>query len=436
MKGTALKAYLQEENVRPSTLAKSCRLSESYMSRILNGQRLNPCIGVLERLGAELDLPVDRVQKLLDTPYNSFISARTLSQNATEQFFGLLKETLDALDQSDLATVCGLNDVICRKVPDSVCLKFNYLSWFEAFNSTLQGKFETAIPVFFEASQFSPRYDIEKRFKGKILGGLGAAYTARGKYTQGMKAFRQSLFLWSEGFQAAWVNMNLGTLYRRLTRYELSIGAYEYADKYGTAVTKLQAFVGLIQVSLDRKDFSAARKYVLKGYAHAKTLDSPRGKGDLYCNIAEYYFASGDLRRSEFFFRKAILFADRSGTPRTKHWACVELGALLLGRGLHKEFEATMQALESELSGGEDVLLVAKRLNVLGRQSLAERRYSQAIRLAGQGYALLVSLSTPSWVDFEESIQLLAEAYSGLKDRNAANLYIHEQRRLKRFEPR
>ncbi|KLU61002.1 hypothetical protein CEB3_c25720 [Peptococcaceae bacterium CEB3] len=48
MKGTALKAYLKERNIHPASLAKSCRLSESYMSRILNAQRLNPRIGVLD----------------------------------------------------------------------------------------------------------------------------------------------------------------------------------------------------------------------------------------------------------------------------------------------------------------------------------------------------------------------------------------------------
>lgn len=70
--------------------------------------------------------------------------------------------------------------------------------------------------------------------------------------------------------------MNLGTLYRRLAKYELSVSAYEQAYEIGTAVIRLYALVGLIQLSLDKKDYSAVRKWVIKGYTQAKTFDSPR----------------------------------------------------------------------------------------------------------------------------------------------------------------
>lgn len=202
MKATALKAYLQKNNIRPSSLAERCQLSESYLSMLLNRQRPNPRFSVLVPLAAELDLPVHRVQELLHTSYDSFISE--LSENASQNhFFDYLQQIVDAAEQSDFLMVSHLNDAICNVVPDSVPLKSYYLCWYEAYNLTSQNKFESAIPLFLEASTFTPRYEIEKRFKAKLLLGLGAAYTARGKYHQSMKFFRQSLILWPEGFSGS-----------------------------------------------------------------------------------------------------------------------------------------------------------------------------------------------------------------------------------------
>lgn len=430
MKATALKAYLQKNDIRPSSLAEKCQLSKSYLSMLLNGQRPIPRFPVLVRLAAELDLPVHTVQELLHTSYDSFILE--LSENASQNhFLDYLQQILDASEQSDFLMVSHLNDGIHNVIPDSVPLKSYYLCWYEAYNLTSQNKFESAIPLFLEASTFTPRYEVEKRFKAKVLLGLGAACTARVKYHQSMKFFRQSLILWPEGFQAARVYMNLGTLYRRLAKYELSVSAYEQAYEIGTAVIKLYALVGLIQLSLDKKDYSAARKWVIKGYTQAKTFDSPRGKGDLYCNIAEYYFAIGKLHHSEVFFRKAILFATISGDLRTKHWAEVELAVLFLRQGFVKEFAVLIQTLESELSGIEDILLVAKHLNVLGRKYFDQAEYSQVVSITEKAYKLLISLSPSTSTELQECCHLLAEAYLASKEPKAADFYLNEIKRLK-----
>lgn len=432
MNPTALKAYLQKNNIHPSYLAKRCQLSKNYLSNVLNGQRSNPRFPVIVRLAVELDLPVHTVQELLNTSYDSFMSENGLSKNASQtHFYDCLQRILDASEQNDFLMISHLNEAIHIEVPDSVPLKLYYLCWYEAYNLTSQNKFESAIPLFLEASTFVPRYEIEKRFKAKVLLGLGAAYTARGNYRQSIKSFRQSLLLWSEGFQAARVYMNLGTLHRRLSKYKLSVSAYEKAYEIGTAGIKLYTIVGLIQITLDKEDYIAARKWVIRGYMQAKTLDSPRGKGDLYCNIAEYYFAIGKLQRTEGFFRKAIQFAVISGDLRTKHWAEVELALLFLRQGFVKEFEALIRKLESELSGTEDVLLVAKHLNVLGRKYFEQGKYSQVISIAEKAYKLLIPLFSPTSTELQMCCQLLYEAYRVLKKQELSHFYLNELKRLK-----
>lgn len=223
----------------------------------------------------------------------------------------------------------------------------------------------------------------------------------------------------------------MGTLYRRRSKYELSVSAYEHAYGKGTAAIRLYSIVGLIQLALDNEDYNTARKWVLRGYTQAKTFDSPRGKGDLYCNIAEYYFAIGKLHHSEVFFRKAILFATISGDLRTKHWAEVELAVLFLRQGFVKEFAALIHTLESELSGIEDVLLIAKHFNVLGRKYLDQFEYSHVISIAERAYKLLISLFPSTSTELQECCHLLAEAYSASKEPKAADFYLYEIKKLK-----
>lgn len=432
---TALMAYLERNNIRPLSLAKTCHISKSYLSMLLNGQRPNSRFPILVRLAVALDLPVHRVQELLHTFDDSILSENlpeVLSEKASQnQFLDYLQQILDALEQNDLLTVSRLNDVIHEKVPDSVPLKSHYSSWYEAYNLTFQNNFESAIPLFLKASTFTARYEIEKRFKAKILVGLGAAYTARGQYQYSIRCFRQSLLLWAKGTQAARVYMNLGTLYRRLAKYEFSVCVYEHAYELGTEVLKLYALAGLIQLSLDQMEYNKARKYVLKGYALAKTFNSPRGKGDLYCNIAEYYFAIDKLHRSEVFFRKAIYYANISRNLRTKHWAEIKLAMLILREGLVKEFNALIKMLESELSGTEDVLLVANHLNVLGRKYLDHREYLRVIMIAEEAYKLLISLYRTPFTEFKECCELLYEANTALQEPQLAHFYLNEIKRIK-----
>lgn len=425
-KSTALKEYLQKNNIHPSSLAKRCHISENYLSNILNARRTNPRLPILVRMAAELDLPVNTVQELLNESYDSLISESSVEN----RFLNYLQQILDASEQSNFSIVSHLNEVICAIIPDSVSLKLYYLYWYQAYNLTSQNKFESAIPLFLKASTFVSRYEIEKRFKAKVLLGLGAAYTARGKYQQSLKAFRLSLILWSEGFQAARVYMNLGTLYRRLSKYKLSLGAYEKPNEMGIVGIKLYSIVGLIQLTLDNEDYTTARKWVIRGYKQAKTLDSPRGKGDLYCDIAEYYFAIGKLHLSESFFRKAIQFAIISGDLRTKHWAEVELALLFLKQGFVKEFNTFIQKLESELSGAEDILLIAKHFNTLGTKYLNHGEYSNVILIAERAYKLLISLIPFNSPELKEVCQLLYQSYNLLKEPKLAQFYLSEMKRL------
>src|SRR5665647_1183441 len=182
IKATALKAYLQRNNIRPASLAKTCRLSKSYLSMLINAKFSNPRFPVLVRLAAALGLPVQVVQELLHTSFDSFISGnipKVLSEKPSpqHQFHNYLEQILDASEQNDLSMLSHLNEVIRNVVPDSVTLKSYLLCWYEAYNLTFQNKFEPAIPLFIYASAFTARYEIEKRFKAKILVGLGAAYT-------------------------------------------------------------------------------------------------------------------------------------------------------------------------------------------------------------------------------------------------------------------
>lgn len=435
---TALKAYLQNNNIRPSSLAKKCQIDEGYFSRLLNGQRSNPSFSVLILLADELGLPVDVIQKLLQKSYDSFVDENNpkvlLEQASKETFIYYLQQVLDASDQSKVSRVADLTKIISDIIPDSVPLKSLYLTWHEAYNLTIQNKFEASIPMFEEASKFISRSQIEKRFKAKILVGLGTAYMASGNYRQSIHVFRRSLLLWNERFQVARVNMNLGTLYRRISKYEFSKDAYEKAYEFGTSTIKLYALSGLIQLALDKEDYSTAREYVIRGYIQAKRFDSPRGKGDLYCNIAEYYSAIGKLHQSELFFKKTIVLAEKSGNPRAKQWAEVELAVLFLKKGSVNEFNALIQRLESELSGYEDVLVIVKYLNAKGGYHLKRREYSLIIFIVEKAYKLLNTIYPPPLTEFKECCKLLYETYKILQEPNLAHYYLSELKRLKRFE--
>ncbi|AFM40415.1 hypothetical protein Desaci_1392 [Desulfosporosinus acidiphilus SJ4] len=432
IKATALKAYLKRNNILPSSLAMRCHISENYMSNILNAKRTNPRLPILVRMAAELDLPLHTVQELLRTSYDSLIPEKVLLESVAENhLLAYLQQILDASELNDFSMLSHLQKVISSDIPDSTHLKRYYLYWYDAYNLTSQNKFELAIQLFLEASKFVPKHEIEKRFKGKVLLGLGAAYTARGKYQQGLKAFRKSLFLWSDGYQAARVYMNLGTVYRRLTKYKLSVSAYEKAYEFGTVAIKLYSIVGLIQVALDNEDYKTARKWVIRGFRQAKTLESPRGKCDLYCNIAEYYSAIGKLNLSKGFYQRAIQVAIISGDFRTKQWAELELAKLFLRQGKEIEFETLMQTLELELSGTEDVLLVARHLNIMGKKYFEQSEYTLVISITRKAYILLKSLSPSISTELQESCRLLSEVYSALKEPKAAEFYRNEIKRHK-----
>lgn len=437
MKGTALKAYLKHNNIRQSFIAKECHLNEGYLSKLLNTERSNPSISVLLRLATVLDVPLELVKKYLRNSYDSYIlenAPEVLTEKSLqEQFNSYLQQILDASDQSDLLTVAKLNKVICEVVPESVQLKSNYIHWYEAYNLAFQNKFESSIPLFIEAANFTPRYELERRFKSKILLGLAGSYMVRGKYQKGIRAFRQSLFLWDKGFHAARINMNLGTLYRRLAKYEHSISAYNKAYELGTSPIKLYAISGLIQVYLDKEDYNSARKYVLIGYNEAKKLDSVRSKSDLYCTIAEYYSTIGNLHRAEVFFRKTILFACDSGNIRTKQWAELELAIFQLRQGLVKEFDDLTIRLESELTGLEDILLTAKLMNALGRRHLDRGEYSLVIQAEAKAYMLLVSFSSPPIKkEFIKCCEILYEAYIDLHKPDIASFYLNVIKKIKK----
>lgn len=428
MKGNGLKAYLETKHIKVKKLAQDSGISKSYLYMVLNNERTNLSPFVLSCLSNNLGLSLEKIKQLLNANYKEYIEEP--NEIALIEFREYLSKVLDALDINDQSQADYYTEKIKNLDNSLVPLTTQFFEWYDAWHLAFENRFNEAIEKFHNAQDFKPKTDIERRFKAKIIGGLGGAYIAKGNYKKAMIALRLSLFLWPNGKQAGWVHLNTGTLFRRMHRYERAIESFNRAYDLGAAFIGLFALSSLIQICFDVNDLKAAHRYVVRGYLYAKGQEESRGKGDLYCNIAEYYVRINKPNRAEKYYSKAIKYSGLSGDSRIKHWAIVELAKLYLKLELIEKLNFLLGKYNSEITSSADILVIGNHLNVLGEAYITNHQITKAILILLESYKLL-NFIKPSQ-ELLECCNLLITVASRNRTPFEASFYAAEIKRIEK----
>lgn len=420
------------KGIKVTELAKRCGVSQSYLSRIVNGEKHNVDPYILTKLAYELDMSLLEVEILVVTgkPPDSW---RESIRNEHEQieFQHCIHAALDALDLGDISRFNGLSERVKAMNEQDVPLKQNYMDWYEGVSLSFANRYGEAMVKLEEAGRFKPRNDIERNLLAKIIGGLGGIYVAQGDYQTAMKMFRKSLMIWGEGSQAGSVYLNMGTLFRRRQKYASAIQAYERAVELGTSSVKLLAYTGLGQVALDLQDSRQARRYLLKGYMIAKSQENDEGKANLYCNLGKYYKEIGKLDRAIQRLKTALKYAERWQDSRTRFYILAELADVYLHI---KDFEAadqTLKLFESEINQDGDVLLVGMCFNMFAKKHAQTGQIDSALTLLGQSYKILMKI--PVSEELLECCRLLHKYLLAKNEPYEAEFYLAESKKIQKY---
>lgn len=285
---------LIEKKGNITDVASILGITKEYLLMLINGKRTSVSPTLLIILSKVLDIPATELKNIIrnDKPPD-------MSNNSQFQFYRYLEIALNALDDNNIDLLDTISGFI-TDMQDDILLKDNFLVWHSALKKTFSARYREGLEGFLMAVEFTAKFAIEKRFKAKILAGIGGAYTALGNYKVGLQAFRSCLKLWSEGKATGLVYLNLGTVYRRKQYIDYSKESYMKAYELGADFVKLEALSSLIQLYLDTKDLNKARYYMINGYLAGKIYDSARGKADLFVNIGAYFNEDQKNKASPF----------------------------------------------------------------------------------------------------------------------------------------
>lgn len=376
-----LQMHCRNKGIKMAELAKRCGISQSYLSRIANGARTKVDVFLLTKLAQELDISLVELEFLIAAGKSECSAGDTLEKKEElTEIHQCIQDALDALEHGNMSMFHAVAQK-ARKMNDSVPRKRNFLAWCEGVILILENRYAESLVNFESAIFLKPKYGIEKKFLAKIVSGLGSINVAMGNYHSAMQFFRKSLMIWKEGSQAGSVYLNMGTLYRRRHLYSLAIDFYERALELGESSVKLMAYTGLGQIGLDRKNIEQARQYLLRGYVLAKSQIRDEGKGNLYCNLGQYYKQLGQLGKAIRFLKIGLEHANRWGDTRIRLYILTELADAYMQTRDLKALNETLKQLEPTINQSGDVLLVGKCFNTLAKRHVESRHTDDAIAL-------------------------------------------------------
>ncbi|AHF08403.1 helix-turn-helix domain-containing protein [Desulfitobacterium metallireducens] len=424
MRITPLKQKLIDNSLTISSLAKSCNISSSYLSLIVNGHRTNIDEEIIRLLSENLNIQPNDFKTFL-IPHGL---KRTESQEAQKQGLLWLNNLLDALDVDNKREIRYYTDLLYT-ISSSVLLAKRYVEWYEGWQLALENQFEDALKLFEQAKQLQPSLSVEKRFKAKVMGSIGGALVAKGNYKEAMKSFRSSLFLWDSGKQVAIVYLNMGTLFRRTHQYKRASEMYEKAIEYGPNHVKINAFSSLAQVALDKNDLHKARQCVLRGYWTAKSEIKPRDKDVLYCNIGLYFSLLGKTKRSKYWLGKSLRINLETKNRRTKQFALAELVNVYLLEDNISQADNLLASIHNELSENNDSLALASSFCIIAKRHLKTKELNKSFLILTRCYDILSKLP-PSYEQIT-CCSLLKKYYQIIKEPYLAEFYDNEIKYMK-----
>lgn len=404
-----------------NTLGVTCE----YLNILISGRRTSVSPNILLALASILEIPASDLRRIIK---NNSSTSNTDINHEQFQFYRYLEMVLDALESNNREQrIVAFNKI--KAMPDSIVLKENFLIWHTAIEKTFSAQFKDGLEGFITAKDFKPKLSIEKRFKARILGGIGGAYTALGDYKAALKAFRDCLKVWNEGKFSGLVYLNLGTLYRRKQYMDYAKESYELAYKLGADFVKLEALASLIQLYLDQKELDKARRCVIEGYLASKMYPDPWGQSDLLVNTGVYFNEVNKTKRARFYLNKAIDTASKCNKQRAKHYALLEISLSYLKDADFVAFLTTISSLEKELKDGTDVLLIGGQLLAIGRSHVGKETH-KALIVLGEAYRFLTDIPPSS--ELLECCKLLKECHTINRTPYTADFYKGEIRRLKK----
>ncbi|KLU63053.1 tetratricopeptide repeat protein [Peptococcaceae bacterium CEB3] len=429
--------YLARKGLSQAEIARRAGVSKSYLSMLAHGQRrsLNPLI--LERLARELGLAPAELESLLchgseTQPTRSGAgSGKGTDESSLAPFYQALEQALRAEHANKRDEVERVCRVIAGMDQGPVPLRRNFLCWHEALKLAWQNRFDQSLAVLREAVDFKPTSPLERRFKANIIGDIGGVQVVRGNYREALKSLRLSLILWGDGEQGAMVNLNLGTLFRRMDNFAEAIKSYENAVLMGSPSLKLLAYAGLGQVSLDQGRMNEARKYLLKGYALSRSLRDDPHRADILCNLGKYYKETGKLSRAVYVLRKGVEIASADGNTRTKLYVLAELADIYLVNGRIREADRILARIEEDSAAdGGDVLLAGPCLTALAKKGLYLGQIQQSLLVLNRCYQILSKFAPTA--EFETCCDLLRQAYLRLRNPQEAAFFAGEVKRARK----
>ena len=336
---------------------------------------------------------------------------------------------LHAYWRQDMAVFHQAFELI-RVLPESQ-LRSLVLTWRTTITMAQQGQYPEVIEIILPALAVPGANQAEKQYKSRLASTLGAVYLTLGRYREALRALRESILLWPDSPLSGVTYVNIGTVLRRVGRFQQASAAYQRAMKFQQPVVAIPALAGLAQVCLDQAEFEAARKHLLHGYWLAKKTEGNIGKGEILVNLGVYYKQTERRTKARRLLELGLKHALQAGERRAMLYANLELADLLIAEHRVQEADQLLNKFFQAAALHEEVLILGYWANLKAQLYLHLDQPGHAVLFLKLAYRELAATNSPGH-ELDKCLRLLEQTCRRLKEPHEADFYKNERLKMRR----
>ncbi len=430
---TLLKKYIVRRGISVDEIARQCKISESYASKIINNRAGIIKSEVLANMAYYLKLSLPKLDLLRRTYVTE--PPRSLSAIAKEGTKIIFQEYLDnvltSIDEYDQARMDKYHGKIVELKDKSMDIYSAYIAGYDGWRLLLEDKLEGSLECFKEAQAFNAGNELEIRLKSQTLSGLGEALIARGYYRESMKALRKSLMMRTNGGKGAgWIYLQMGTLFKRKGDFVQALVAYRKAQAFGDNIIGILALSAQSQLE-PHKDEMFSRQLVTQAFQKVKDSKTLKLKGAIYGSLGESLLGLKAFDNAESLFKESIQYSIAEGDLRSKHRAMIGLGNAYVENNEQTLLSEIVHCIKPEINQEGDSINVWGKLNLLGVYHMKNEEFDTAKAILLEAYRIAQQNKLPLEMIF--SCKRLRECHSALGEADIADFYGREEKRIRKM---